>query len=124
MAAEVDLDMDPLYCAVSAREIRALFEETQVISLDYNTNAVLVDGKLKPFMGFNFVHSERLSNDGTDRSCICWARSGLHLGVWEGIRTPIDWIPERQAWQTAGVMDIGATRTQQKKVVNILCAIA
>lgn len=123
-AEENDLDNDPLYLAISAQEEEDLLNETQMISLDYNDRAVLVEGRLTRFMGFNFIHSERLADDGTTRSCFAWVKSGLHLGIWEGIRTPIDWIPRKQAWQTAGIMDIGATRTQQGKVVEILSTIS
>lgn len=111
------------YCAISAKEHKSLLTETQAISLDYNNKPVLVEGMIMRFMGFDFVHTERLQDDGTDRSCFAWVEDGLHLGIWAGIRTPIDWIPEKQAWQTAGVGDFGATRTQQGKVVNILCAV-
>lgn len=59
-AAENDLDEDTVYCAINAELEADLLAETQVISLDYNTKPVLVDGKLTSFMGINFIHTERL----------------------------------------------------------------
>ena len=116
-------DDEEFYCAMASDQIEDLMNETQVISLDYNTNRVLVDGKLTPFMGFNFIHSERLNTDSnSDRQVLCWAKSGMHLGVWENIKTPIDWIPEKQAWQVAGVGDFGATRLELNKVVELPCS--
>jgi hypothetical protein len=120
-AAQVPQD-EPLFCSITAAQHDNLLTETQATNLDYTDKPVLVDGRITRFMGFNFVDIERLGVDGSAaRRCIAWARSGLHLGVWEDVRTPIDWLPERQAWQVAGVGDFGATRTEQGKVIEILC---
>ena len=60
MENEVDIDMDTLWCLLTAKQHDDLLSETQAISLDYNTKPVLVDGKISQFMGFNFIHTERL----------------------------------------------------------------
>lgn len=118
LSNEVD-DDEEFYFVLASDQIQDLMEETQVISIDYNSNKVLVDGKLKPFMGFNFIHSERLASG---RNCLAWAKSGMYLGLWEDIRTPIDWLPEKQAWQVAGCLDVGATRLELEKVVRVVCS--
>jgi hypothetical protein len=59
-AAEVDLDMDPITVVVTSKQEDNLLAEAQVISMDYNDRPVLADGRLKSFLGMNFVHSERL----------------------------------------------------------------
>lgn len=120
--AEVDED-EPIYCALTAKQIDNLFTETQVVSLDYNTNAVLVDGKLKPFMGINFIHTERLLLSGSEHRVPIWAKSGLCLGMWGDISTTIDRLPTKNnATQVYASMSCGATRTEEKKVVEVLCA--
>lgn len=120
---EVDTDNEELFCVLASDQIEDLMSETQVISFDYNTDKVLVDGRLTSFGGFNFKHSERLGVDSnSDRKVFMWARSGMYLGLWEDIRTPIDWIAEKQAWQVAGCGDFGSTRLQLEKVVIAPCS--
>ena len=122
-SSEVDVENEEMYCLLASDQIEDLQNETQMISLDYNSNRVLVDGKLTSFMGFNFIHSERLNTDSnSDRQVLCFAKSGIHLGIWEDIRTPIDWLPEKQSWQIAGVGDFGATRLELNKVVELPCS--
>jgi hypothetical protein len=87
--AEVDLDNEMIFCALTAKQVDDLFDETQVISLDYNTNAVLVDGKLKPFMGINFIHSERLLTASRSGHSRAWrSASGRTCAAgWLSVRT-------------------------------------
>lgn len=120
--AEVDVDNDSIYCAVTSQQIDNLFTETQVISLDYNTNAVLVDGKLKPFMGINFIHTERLLTQSTGHRVPIWAKSGVALANWNGIQTTVDRLPTKNnATQVYAAGSFGATRLEEKKVVEVLC---
>jgi len=124
MAANVDIDNDPLYVAITAAEHDALLNEAQVISLDYNAKPVLVDGKVTSFMGFQFIHTELLTTDASGyRRIPVWAKSGMHLGMWNDIKTSIDRRPDkRNAYQVYVTGTYGATRLEEKKVVEIKCA--
>ncbi len=124
MAANVDIDNDPLYVAITAAEHDALLNEAQVISLDYNAKPVLVDGKVTSFMGFQFIHTELLETDASGyRRIPVWAKSGMHLGMWNDIKTSIDRRPDkRNAYQVYVTGTYGATRLEEKKVVEIKCA--
>ncbi len=124
MGNEVDIDVDTLYVTLSARQHDDLLRETQATSLDYNTKPVLVDGKISAFMGFNFIHSERLGVDGSGhRRNIAWAKSGLHLGVWNDITTRIgERADKSHATQVYVKGTFGATRVEEGKVVEILSA--
>lgn len=123
MAADVNLDMEPAYCAVTARQADDLLNETQMISLDYNSRPVLVDGKISSFMGFNFIHTELIDTVSSERACPIWVRSGVHLGTWREPFGMIDRVPQKRnniLVQTQ--MSIGACRVEQGKVVRVLCA--
>lgn len=121
-AAEVDMDNERIYCAVTAEQIDNLFDETQMISLDYNTNAILVDGKLRPFMGINFIHTERLSLSGSDHRVPVWAESGMALGIWNDVEGKIgERADKSHATQVFARCSIGATRVEEKKIVEVLC---
>ncbi len=126
MAAEVDLDSDPITCAVTAQQHDNLLAEAQIISTDFNDKPVLVEGKIMRFLGINFVHTERLalSTDGnSDRLVPIWAKSGMYLGVWNDMETDISQRKDLQSlpWQTYLKMTAGATRLEEKKLVQVAC---
>lgn len=128
MANEVDLDSDPLTCVITADEHDALLNEIQVISTDFNSRPVLVDGKIQQFLGINFVHCERLKTGtddaaGTSTMVPLFAKSGMHVGMWEDIRTDITQRKDLQGlpWQAYCYGTFGATRLEEKKIVRIWC---
>lgn len=124
MANEVDIDNDPLFCIITAQQHDDLLNEAQAISLDYNTRPVLVDGKITAFMGFNFIHTERLPlNSSTQRRVPAFAKSGMHLGLFNDINTMISERADKgYATQVYVKGTFGATRTEEGKVVEIVCA--
>ena len=125
IAAEVDVDNEPLYCAIGAQQHDDLLGETQAVSLDYTNKPVLVDGRIKAFMGFNFIDSQRLALSGTDRTVVTWAKSGLHLGIWNDINVEISDRPDKShSTQVYVKGTFGATRVEEKKVVAITCSEA
>ena len=125
IAAEVDVDNEPLFCAIGAQQHDDLLGQTQAISLDFTTRPVLVDGRIKAFMGFNFIDSQRLAISGTDRTVITWAKSGLHLGIWNDINVQIsDRADKSYSTQVYVKGTFGATRVEEKKVVAITCSEA
>lgn len=126
MANEVDIDNDPLFCVITAEQHDDLLNEAQAISLDYNTRPVLVDGKITAFMGFNFIHTERLGVDGDSyRRVPAFAKSGMHLGMWNDINTMISERDDKgYATQVYVKGTFGATRTEEEKVVEIKCSEA
>lgn len=126
MQNEVDIDNDPLFVIMTASQHDALLAETQVVSLDYNTRPVLVDGKITSFMGFNFITMERLPKAAAVRSCIAFAKSGAHLGMWMDIKTDVRQRADLSSlpWQVYVEGTFGATRTEEKKVVQVNCTEA
>lgn len=124
MANEVDIDSDPLFCAITAEQHDDLLGETQAISLDYNTRPVLVDGKISSFMGFNFIHIERLDvNGSSQRRCPMWAKSGMHLGMWDDITAKVSERADKShATQVYVAGTFGSTRLEEGKVVEVICA--
>lgn len=144
MEAYVDTDNDPLYAVISARQHDDLLNEAQAISLDYNSQPVLVNGKISSFMGFNFIVTERIpggnafnasinpaiatgSTDGTYTTGSRWmvpvfARSGLALGLWNDIQASVDRRPDkRNSWQVYVTGTFGAARLEERRNVIINC---
>jgi hypothetical protein len=80
-------------------------------------------------MGFQFIHSERLAVQAataTNRRCFAWVKSGLHLGIWNDLTVDVSQRKDKAGlpWQVYVYMTMGATRTQEKKVVEIVCSEA
>lgn len=123
IANDVDVMNDPLYIAVTAQQIDDLLGTTEVTSADFNSVKALVQGDIDTFMGFKFVNIERLGLDGSgDRRCFAWAKSGLHVGMWNEINTKITERADKSyATQVYVKGTFGATRTDEKKVVEIIC---
>lgn len=124
-ANEVDIANDPLYIAVTAQQIDNLLGTTEVTSADFNTVKALVQGDIDSFMGFKFIQIERLGLDGSgDRRCFAWAKSGLHIGMWNDINTRIGERADKSyATQVYVKGTFGATRVEEKKVVEIICDV-
>lgn len=125
MANEVDLEMERIACVVTAKQHDNLLAEAQVISTEFNERPVLVDGKVTRFLGIDIIHCERLTTDSDGyRRVPIWASSGMHLGVWEDITTDISQRKDLQGlpWQAYVTMTAGATRLEEKKVVEVKCA--
>lgn len=124
-ANEVDLASDPVYIAVTAQQIDNLLGTTEVTSADFNSVKALVQGDVDTFMGFKFIQTELLGLDGSgDRRCFAWAKSGLHVGMWNDINTKISERADKSySMQVYVKGTFGATRVDEKKVVEIICDI-
>ena len=121
-ANEVDPD-EPRYIAVTARQVTNLLNTTEVKNADYNSIKALVQGQINSFLGFNFVRIQRLTKDVLgDRQVIAWAKEGLLLAVGQDIKGQIAQRPDKSfATYAYASLSCGATRMEEKKVVEIAC---
>ncbi len=115
-----------LVCVAGARQLDNLMAEAQVVSRDYNDMPVLGEGRVKRFLGIEFVRSERLQTGtddqaGTSTKCFVWQKEGMHLGIWNDITTNISQRHDLQSepWQAYVFMTAGATRLEEKRVVQV-----
>lgn len=125
-------DDDPMATLVIGSQQHAdLRNAAQVVSSDFNSHGgILVDGIVTKFMGFDIVVSERLAtvtdknSNANCRSCICFSRAGLYLGIWQDIKTEVFRLPTLSSnpWDVNTMLSIGATRTQLGQVVQICAA--
>lgn len=114
--------MEPVHSAISSYEHDSLLKEVQIANKDYGNSAVLVDGKVKRFMGVDFIITERLTITSGDRLIPVWLKSGLYLGIWKDIVGEISKRADKSyATQVYLCMTLGATRTQLGKQVRISC---
>lgn len=140
----VEADMDggdfDLTVAWTSFQEEEFLDTTEVKSIDYNTQKVLVDGGMGngKFYGFNYVRLEDwtddvtgtkhriVAHDGvTTRSCVAWKKDGLLLNEPRPPYSEVDRMPgKRQSTQLWVGGSFGATRMQEPKVVQIDCVEA
>jgi len=119
-----DVDEDiPRYVALSAEQVSDLLNSTEIKSSDFNTVKALAMGQLDTFLGFKFIRTQRLNTDGSgDRQVIAWAQDGILLATGKEATSKITERDDKNyATQVFYSMTIGATRMEEKKVVEIAC---
>lgn len=113
---------ESVYAGISSYEHDALLKEMQIVNKDYGNTAVLVDGKVKRFMGIDNIITERLTITSGNRLVPIWLKSGMYLGVWKDMVAEIGKRADKSyATQVYLCMTMGATRTQLGKQIRVLC---
>ena len=128
MEANVDIDSEDLYCAITSKEHDSLLNEIQIISTDFNDRPVLVEGRVTRFLGINFKHTQLLGTGtddaaGTSNMIPLWVKRGMYLGTWQSAVTDISQRKDLQGlpWQAYVMMTAGATRLEKERVIRIWC---
>lgn len=120
---EAEVPESERYFVYGAQQLDNLLAITEATSRDYSDLMALKDGKIKYYMGFEWIQSQRLPHvTATDvRSCFAFHKSAIKFG--EGTRNVyIDIRPDkRHAKQIRSVGRLGAVRTENEKVVRIYC---
>lgn len=124
----VDVESDPVYVAITAKQNTDLLNEIEVISADFKNEQKprVENGRVMSFLGFDFIHSQRLDTgtddqSGTSRGIPVWAKSGMHLGLWQDTTTDVRQAKELKGnpWEVYLYMSAGATRLEEGKVLRI-----
>jgi hypothetical protein len=114
--------MEAPYAAISSYEHDLLLKEPQVTSRDFSSGLVMEDGKIKRFLGFNFIVTERLTITSGNRLIPAWLKSGMYLGIWNDLETKVSERADKShATQVYLCYTMGATRTQLGKQIRISC---
>lgn len=120
-----NVPMDERYIVIGPSQKRDLLRAGEIGDADYNTVRALVNAEIDTFMGFKFVHTTLIptGGGGTTQPVYAFHKSGVKLSV--GKRASyMDIRPDlRHSLTVRSVMDIGAVRTENEKVVEITCAI-
>jgi len=120
MEADVDPDL-PQYCFYNGAMLTDLLNDSTITSADYNTVKLLVEGKVDTFMGYKFIHTERLTQDSTpNRQCIVMTQGAIGLGLPEDVTVKISERDDKNySTQVYVEMSIGAVRLEDAQVVEI-----
>lgn len=125
---ENDLDTETPYVAMTENQWQSLMNDMKAISGDYNSEKPLLKGVVEEYVGFKIIviSSQRLNflDSSTYRRCPFWVPSGVFLGNWDNLMTDIyeDKSYRGQTWMVYSSLSMAATRLDEKKVGDILCA--
>ena len=126
-----------MFLLVNAAQLGNLLKSTKVNSADFNEVRALVAGDLNQYMGFNIIRTELIpikggshpaydptaqENSSDPTHCLAFHRRGIGLCVWEDIVARISERPDKRFSQYIYYrMTVGATRLEEKRVVQISC---
>jgi hypothetical protein len=110
--------------AISTEEmddLLAIIEAGGAGGLNVLEHPLMVDGRVKRFMGFDLLECNILPKSGQVRTTVAWIKTKVVLGVWQEV-TPKLWN-DSHAWNTpyAGIsMNMDATRIEDLGVQQVL----
>ena len=121
-------DMENVSCVINPAGLTDLLGTTQITSSDYNTVKALVQGELDTFLGFKFVTIGDRSEGGLTggvsgavRKVWAWHKTAVGMAEGMGIRSEINYIPEKTSWLVASMLSAGATTIDAGGIVEIIC---
>jgi hypothetical protein len=112
---------------IHANGLANMLSETSVTSADFNSVKALVQGEINTYMGFTFhVMGDRseggLAIDGSsDRTCFAFHKDAIGYAEGLGMRTEINYIPEKTSWLVNEVFSAGAVTIDAGGIVSITC---
>lgn len=85
----IDQD-DVINCFITAKQLDDLLGIDEVVNSDYSVRKSLVEGNVTTFLGFRFIHCERLplstGTDGDERRVIVAAPKALKMSIGTGLK--------------------------------------
>lgn len=114
------------YMAINAAALGNALRETEVGSSDFNQYRALQSGDLTQFMGFNIVLIETRAEGGlplataNQRNCLAWHKDAVGIAMNGGIKSAVDWIPEKKSWLITSSFAAGAVTIDTDGVIDVL----
>lgn len=123
---QAEVDSTDRFLGHTAAGLEDLLNTTEVTNSDYNVVRALVQGEVKTWCGFSFIHSERFLTDAaSNRLIYAWQRAALQLAIQKDIEGRVDERADKNfAWQVYMRMCMGATRLEEARIVQIACTEA
>lgn len=111
---------------INAAALENALLETEIASSDFNVVKALATGELNKFAGFEFVMIEDRANEGgipissTTRNCFAFHKDAVGLAMTGGVRSGVDWIPEKKSWLLTSAITAGAVTIDTDGVIDVL----
>lgn len=85
-----------LDCFISSTQFDNLLGITEVINSDYAVKKALAEGAVTTFMGFRFIHTERLPLVGGVRSCFVFKKRAMKLAIGQDVTATMWRLPAKK----------------------------
>lgn len=118
--------MEGRVMSINAAALENALLETEIGSSDFNVVKALSVGELNKFAGFEFIMMEDRANEGgipissTTRNCFAFHRDAVGLAMTGGVRSSVDWIPEKKSWLITSAVTAGAVTIDTDGVIDVL----
>lgn len=117
---EADVEEEGRHLVISPRALYNLLGDTNVTSADFNTIKALVNGEINTYLGFMVHKSTRLPKSGNIRSAFAYHMNAIGLSIGKEIMVRMtERSDKRFAMYVYVAMDLGATRVEEERVVQI-----
>jgi hypothetical protein len=123
-----NVPMQDRFMLIHANSLAGLLAETEVTSSDFNTVKALVQGQLDTYLGFKIITiGDRDEGglvgggSGQTRKVWAWHRSAVGMAESMGIKSEINYIPEKTSWLVASMFSAGAVAIDNEGIVEITC---
>lgn len=109
----------------SAKQKRDLLNTTQITSADYNSVKALTNGEIKTFLGFKFVCIAARDEGGlpkigdNGRLGFVYHKAAVGFALGTKLKTMMDWVAEKLAWQVGGIFAAGAVVIDDQGVIGV-----
>lgn len=124
LANEIDIENERPVCVLTAKQEEDLMNDAKYNNIQYGT-PILDSGKLKSYLGFDFVHKEGLPISSSTRKIPVFVKSCVALGEWETMLIDFSSRKDKQSKPYLYMeQTIGATRLNEKGCVEIDCTEA
>jgi hypothetical protein len=126
-AAEGD-EGEERFCSIKAQQKGNLLATTEATLKEYGVAkddmAPLRDGKIAVILGFQTLHSERLQLNVSSQTRVpAWRKTAMGLGINKDISARMAERPDKRFSMYVYLdMSVGATRLEESKLVEIVCA--
>ncbi|MEL4181232.1 phage capsid protein [Roseateles sp. PN1] len=111
-----------LYIAYNSDSVRQILSDTTLTSADYMASKFLEQGEVGNWCGFEWIPYEELDSPAANTlRTVAWSSTAVHYGTGIGVKTDIGENKSKRGnpMEVYGVMSLGATRQDEKKVVQI-----
>lgn len=111
---------------INAAALENALLETEIGSSDFNVVKSLATGQINKFAGFEFIMMEDRTNEGgipissTTRNCFAFHKDAVGMAMTGGVRSSVDWIPEKKSWLITSAVTAGAVTIDTDGVIDVL----
>ena len=113
-----------LFAVIEAGGLGGLLNDEKATSGDYQAIKALVSGEINTLCGFSFIIVETRTEGGlTEAANVVdswfFQRPSVGLAIGLDMKTEINWIPERTAWLTNGMLKAGSVVRDEGGLVKV-----